>query len=90
MPSDTVRLERSHAVEVAFLAIATIYCLTIPLRRTITLVDAKQQKTVLPRKEIDEVKASTASLMPEGLLDPLKDEQVRDLFRFLQSNGASR
>src|SRR3954447_11304735 len=38
--SNTVKLERSHSVEVAFLAIATLYCLTLPLRRTVTLIDA--------------------------------------------------
>jgi cation:H+ antiporter len=35
-----VRLERSHAVEVSFLAIATIYSLTLPLKSAITIVDA--------------------------------------------------
>jgi cation:H+ antiporter len=36
----TVRLERSHAIEISFLALATIYSLTLPLKRTLTLVDA--------------------------------------------------
>ncbi len=35
-----VRLERSHAVEVSFLALATVYSLTLPLKHSITLVDA--------------------------------------------------
>ena len=35
-----VRLERGHAVEVSFLAIATVYSLTLPLKGSITLVDA--------------------------------------------------
>lgn len=35
-----VRLERSHSVEIAFLAIATAYSLTLPLRSTISLIDA--------------------------------------------------
>jgi cation:H+ antiporter len=35
-----VRLERSHAVEVSFLALATVYSLTLPLKHTITLVDS--------------------------------------------------
>ena len=35
-----VVLERSHSVELAFLALATLYSLTLPLKRTITLVDA--------------------------------------------------
>lgn len=35
-----VRLERSHAVEVAFLAVATVYSLTLPLKHSITLFDS--------------------------------------------------
>lgn len=35
-----VRLERSHSVEVGYLAIATAYSLTLPLKSTLTLVDA--------------------------------------------------
>src|SRR3954471_2548549 len=35
-----IRLERSHSVEIAFLAVATIYSLTLPLRSTISLIDA--------------------------------------------------
>jgi len=34
-----VRLPRSSAVEVTFLALATLYSLTLPLKRTVTLVD---------------------------------------------------
>ncbi len=35
-----VTLERSHAIEVAFLAIATLYSLTLPLKHSITFVDS--------------------------------------------------
>jgi cation:H+ antiporter len=35
-----VTLERSHSVEIAFLAIATAYSLTLPFKRSITLFDA--------------------------------------------------
>ncbi|MBA3654879.1 MAG: sodium:proton exchanger [Actinobacteria bacterium] len=35
-----VTLERSHSVEIAFLAVATLYSLTLPFKRSITLVDA--------------------------------------------------
>jgi cation:H+ antiporter len=35
-----IRLERSHAVEVAYLAAATLYSLTLPLKHSITLFDA--------------------------------------------------
>ena len=37
---DEVRLGRSHSVEIAFLAVATLYSLTLPLKRTIALFDA--------------------------------------------------
>ncbi len=39
-PLTEVRLERSHSVELAFLTIASAYSLTLPLKRSITLVDA--------------------------------------------------
>lgn len=35
-----IRLDRTHSVELAFLTIATVYSLTIPLKTSITLVDA--------------------------------------------------
>jgi cation:H+ antiporter len=37
---DEVRLERSHSVELAYLVVAVAYSLTLPLKRTITLLDA--------------------------------------------------
>lgn len=39
-PHREIRLERSHSVEVSFLALATAYSLTLPLKHSITLVDA--------------------------------------------------
>jgi cation:H+ antiporter len=38
-PGGGVRLPRSSAVEVTYLALATLYSLTLPLKRTVTLVD---------------------------------------------------
>jgi len=35
-----VVLDESHSVELAFLALATVYSLTLPLKRTVTLLDA--------------------------------------------------
>ena len=37
---DEVRLGRSHSIEIGFLAVATVYSLTLPLKRTISLFDA--------------------------------------------------
>ena len=39
-PIREVVLERSHAVEVSFLALATLYSLTLPLKPAITLIDS--------------------------------------------------
>jgi cation:H+ antiporter len=41
-----ISLERSHAIEIAFLAVATLYSLTLPLKRTLTLVDTAVLVTV--------------------------------------------
>jgi cation:H+ antiporter len=35
-----VRLDRAHAIEIAFLGVATAYSLTLPLKHSITLVDS--------------------------------------------------
>ncbi len=55
--------------------------------RTLTLLDASRQKTILSREAIEESRPSDVSLMPEGLLDRLTEPQIRDLFRYLQSVG---
>jgi hypothetical protein len=53
---------------------------------TITVLDAQNQRTVLNRAEVKEIVASSTSLMPEGLIEILAPQQVRDLFRYLQSS----
>lgn len=55
--------------------------------RTITLFDSNRQRTIIDRDAIESIKPSPVSLMPEGLLDKLGEDQVRDLFRYLQSGG---
>jgi putative heme-binding domain-containing protein len=39
----------------------------------------------IPRAEIQEMKPTGLSLMPEGLLQSLEDQQIRDLFAYLRS-----
>jgi putative heme-binding domain-containing protein len=51
---------------------------------SVTLVGPKNERTSIPRNEIEEIKESPQSLMPERLLDPLKPEDLRDLFSYLQ------
>lgn len=53
----------------------------------LTLFDSQRQKITIAKSDIEEQRAATTSVMPEGLLDPLPDNQVRDLFRYLQSSG---
>jgi len=52
---------------------------------TITLIDAKNQRTILNRGDIEELKESEISLMPDNLLDDLTDQQIRDLIAYVQS-----
>src|SRR5262249_40930508 len=54
---------------------------------TLTLVDARAERTVLPRSKVEEITPSPVSLMPEGLLDQLEDGQLRDLFSYLQADA---
>ena len=51
----------------------------------ITILDATNQRTVISRDEIEEVKLSEKSLMPENLIETLGEEQLRDLLSFLRS-----
>jgi putative membrane-bound dehydrogenase-like protein len=53
----------------------------------VTLVDSKNERTVVPRGKIEEMTPATVSLMPEKILDPLKDEELCDLFSYLQGDG---
>jgi putative heme-binding domain-containing protein len=50
----------------------------------IVLRDAKGQRTQVPAAEVQEIKDSDVSLMPESLYKELSPEQLRDLFSFLQ------
>ncbi|MBX3448585.1 MAG: c-type cytochrome [Planctomycetaceae bacterium] len=52
--------------------------------RTITLQTATDRVT-LDRQEIDEQVASPLSLMPDGMIQKLSPEEIRDLFGYLQS-----
>jgi putative heme-binding domain-containing protein len=55
---------------------------------TVTILDAKGTRTTLRRKEIESLTRAETSLMPEGILDPLSDQEVRDLFAHLRSEPA--
>jgi putative heme-binding domain-containing protein len=49
----------------------------------VRLVDAAGKDTVIPRADLKELHPTGQSLMPTGLLDSLKDGEVKDLLTFL-------
>jgi putative heme-binding domain-containing protein len=48
-------------------------------------VRTANEMVVVPRGEIESRKSTTQSIMPEGLLDQLKPDEVRDLVGYLGS-----
>ncbi len=50
----------------------------------LTLMAAKEQKTVIPLADVEEIRESQTSLMPENVLKQLKPQELRDLFSYLQ------
>ena len=39
----------------------------------------------MPREDVEAIKPSTTSMMPEGQLEPLSPQEIRDLFAYLAS-----
>jgi putative membrane-bound dehydrogenase-like protein len=50
-------------------------------------VDNKVVTTVIPKKDVADVRPSAVSLMPEKLLDTLADPEIADLFAYLVSDA---
>jgi putative heme-binding domain-containing protein len=85
-PSAVIRNEY-----VAYLAVTTTGRLINGLiveatPKTVTLVDAKNERTTLARDQLEELKAVPQSLMPEKLLDDLDEQQIRDLLSYVQGS----
>ncbi|HEV7223593.1 MAG TPA: HEAT repeat domain-containing protein, partial [Pirellulales bacterium] len=53
----------------------------------VTLLDAQNARITLKRNELEAFKPMPISLMPERILDPLADQDLRDLFAYLQSQA---
>jgi putative heme-binding domain-containing protein len=51
------------------------------------VVQTVNEKVVLPREDIEEMKLADTSMMPEGLLEGLTPQEVRDLFGYLAAPG---
>ncbi len=59
-----------------------------PKSLTVLLDPEDSTKVVeVPRSEVDEIQPSLASVMPEGLLNPLSRDEVLDLMAYLLSRG---
>jgi putative heme-binding domain-containing protein len=56
--------------------------------KQLTIVDSKQQKTPIERDQVEQLQPSDTSIMPERLLETLSEQEVRDLFAYLQSDEA--
>ena len=54
----------------------------------VNVVNDQVVKTVIPKKDIADIRPSAVSLMPEKGLDTLTEPQVADLFAYLMSDGS--
>ena len=63
----------------------TINGLAAPQGDTITVLQADGSKVTLQKNEIEQQFASLVSVMPEKLFDTLTQEEIADLFAFLES-----
>ena len=53
----------------------------------LTIVTPKNERKSFSPGEIEEIRESTVSHMPDTLYRQLKPQELRDLFSWLQSNG---
>src|SRR5439155_11946956 len=51
----------------------------------LTLGIATGERIVIPQAQVVSLRESTISIMPEGLVKPLKPQELRDLFGYLAS-----
>ncbi len=61
----------------------------LPLTRddaSVTLVNARNEKTTIGINEIEDMRVSQISLMPDDLYKQLKPQDLRDLFSYLESD----
>ncbi len=54
------------------------------------VIQTASERITLPREDVNAIKTSNASMMPEGQLDPLTPQEVRDLFAYLAATKPGR
>ena len=42
---------------------------------------------MVPREDVEGIKPSNSSMMPEGQLETMSDQEIRDLFAYLASSS---
>jgi putative membrane-bound dehydrogenase-like protein len=55
----------------------------------LTVATSTGERMVIPQSQIESLRESTLSLMPEDLIKPLKPQDLRDLFSYLQTQKSS-
>jgi len=87
-PSAVIRKEfLSYTAEMADGRLIT-GVITAQSPATVTLTNAKAEATTLRRDDIASLRESPVSIMPEGILTPLKPQELRDLFAYLRGPPA--
>jgi putative membrane-bound dehydrogenase-like protein len=51
------------------------------------VIQTANERIVLPREDVEAIKPSTTSMMPEGQLENLSPQEIRDLFAYLASTS---
>jgi putative heme-binding domain-containing protein len=51
------------------------------------LIQTANERIVVPREDIEAIKPTASSMMPEGQLEMLSDQEIRDLFAYLASSS---
>jgi putative heme-binding domain-containing protein len=49
------------------------------------VIQTANERLVVPREDVEAIKPSTSSMMPEGQLETLSNQEIRDLFAYLAS-----
>jgi hypothetical protein len=54
------------------------------------VIQTASERITLPRDDVEAIKTSKTSMMPEGQLKPLTSQEIRDLFAYLAATQPRR
>ncbi len=54
------------------------------------VIQTASERITLPRDDVEAIKTSKTSMMPEGQLEPLTPQEIRDLFAYLAATQPRR